>query len=130
MKRFGEKLEDFKKALERLKEGICEEETAIVIDGVIQRFEFTFELAWKTLKEYLEYQGFSEKTGSPREVIQTGFAKGIIKDGESWIKMMLDRNNLAHSYDEEKSREIYVVIKSQYIVLLEELKNGLENTQH
>jgi len=127
MSRFSEKLEDFGKALERLKEGIQEEETAIIIDGVIQRFEFTFELAWKTLKEYLEYQGFSEKTGSPREVIQTGFAKGIIKDGEAWIKMMLDRNNVAHSYDEEKSRGVYQNIKVEYIDLLEELKDELEN---
>lgn len=121
MERFKEKLEEFRKAFVRLEEGIAEKETEIAIDGVIQRFEFTFELAWKTLKEYLEYQGFSEKTGSPREVIQTGFAKGIIKDGEAWIKMMLDRNGVAHLYDEKKSREIYSNVKIEYVVLFREL---------
>ena len=126
MARHIQKMNDFKKAIERLKEGGAEQETEIIIDGVMQRFEFTFELAWKTLKEYLEYQGFVEKTGSPREIIKTGFEKGIIKDGELWIEMMLDRNRVAHMYDEEQSREVYRTIKSKYIKLFEELREELE----
>ncbi|MCL2859084.1 MAG: nucleotidyltransferase substrate binding protein [Oscillospiraceae bacterium] len=126
MTRFMEKLQDFSKALEKLKEGLAEEETEIAIDGVIQRFEFTFELAWKTLKEYLEEQGFFEKTGSPREVIKTGFQKGVIEDGELWIQMMLDRNGVSHMYDEEKSREVYESIKKTYVQLFERLEKELK----
>ena len=61
MGRFDERRREFEKALNRLEEALKEEETDIVIDGVLHRFEFTFELAWKTMKDYLEYQGIIEK---------------------------------------------------------------------
>ena len=98
MKRFEERKEDFLKALDRLEEATKEKETQIVIDGVLHRFEFTFELAWKTLKDYLEYMGIVEKNGSPREVIKSAYAQGIIQEGEQWINMMLARNSLSHLY--------------------------------
>ncbi len=126
MKRFEERRQDYSNAVDRLKEGLEEEETQIVIDGILHRFEFTFELAWKTLKDYLEYMGFTEKTGSPREVIQSGFKQGIIEDGEAWIKMMLARNSLAHLYDEEESRKVYKNIKEEYIVLLQNIREKFE----
>lgn len=126
MKRFEERKQDYSNAVDRLKEGLQEEETQIVIDGILHRFEFTFELAWKTLKDYLEYMGFTEKTGSPREVIQSGFKQGIIEDGEAWIKMMLARNSLAHLYDEEESRKVYKNIKEEYIILLQNIKEKFD----
>ena len=55
MKRLKERYEDYTKALNRLKEALLEEPTDIVVDGTLQRYEFTFELAWKTIKDYLEY---------------------------------------------------------------------------
>lgn len=79
-------------ATERLKEALQKKDNDIVIDGTLHRFEFTFELAWKTMKDYLEYSGIIEGTGSPREIIKTAFANGIIDDGENWLKMMLARN--------------------------------------
>ena len=108
-------------ATERLKEALQKKENDIVIDGTLHRFEFTFEFAWKTMKDYLEYSGIIEGTGSPREIIKTAFANGIIDDGENWLKMMLARNSLSHLYDEEKSREIYIEIKEIYIDLLQKL---------
>ena len=127
MNRFDQKKEDFFKALERLEESILENPTDIIIDGCLHRFEFTFELAWKVIKSYLEYMGIAEKTGSPRETIQNGFKQGIIADGEGWIEMMLSRNSLSHLYDQEESRKIYNNIKSKHIYLLRELKNKLQN---
>lgn len=115
MKRFEERKEDLKNATKRLEEALQEEATDIVIDGILHRFEFTFELAWKTIKDYLEYQGVVNKTGSPREVIQEAFSTGLIENGEIWINMMLARNSLSHLYDEETSREIYEEIKNNYI---------------
>ncbi len=125
MKRFIERKQDLTNATKRLKEALAQEETDIVIDGVLHRYEFTFELAWKTLKDYLEYLGIPMNTGSPREVIKESFAHNLISDGETWIKMMLARNSLSHLYDEETSRQIYVAIKNEYIHELEKLVESL-----
>lgn len=121
MKRYEERKQELFNATQRLKEALQEKENDIVIDGTLHRFEFTFELAWKTIKDYLEYSGIVDGIGSPREIIKTAYANGIIEDGESWIKMMLARNSLSHLYDKEKSREIYVEIKDIYINLFENL---------
>lgn len=127
MERFEQKKEDFFNAFDRLKEAIQEEPTEVVIDGVLHRFEFTFELSWKLLKYYMEYLGLVETTGSPRETIQNGFKQHIIEDGEDWIEMMISRNNLSHIYDEKTSREIYDKIKNKYVDLLEKLKQKMMN---
>lgn len=121
MKRFEERKQELLNATERLKEALKEEENDLVIDGTLHRFEFTFELAWKTIKDYLEYAGIIEGTGSPREIIKTAFANGVIEDGDKWINMMLARNSLSHFYDEKKSREIYIEIKNIYFELFQKL---------
>ena len=113
--------EDYKKALKRLKEGIAlKSEEQIIIDGVIQRFEFTFELSWKLMKKYFETQGIKECT-SPRSAIKEAFAQKIILDGDSWINMMVDRNLTSHLYDEKHAKEIFNKIKDKYVKLFEEL---------
>lgn len=126
MKRFKERKADYHKAVLKLQEALQEKETELIIDGVLHRFEFTFELAWKTMKDYLEYVGIIEKTGSPRETIKNAYQYNLIKDGEEWINMMLARNSLSHLYDEEKSRTIYVDIKDKYLKLLEKLDRKLD----
>ena len=126
MKRFNERKEEYFHALNRLKEALEREVDDVVIDGVLHRFEFTFELAWKTVKDYLEYLGMTEKIGSPREIIQLGFKQGIISDGEAWVSMMLSRNALSHLYDEKTSREIYEKIKNNYVKLFGDLMEILE----
>ena len=123
MSRFEERKKDYKNALNRLREALQEEPTELAIDGILHRFEFTFELAWKTIKDYLEYMGISEKTGSPRENIQLGFKHGIISDGELWIEMMLSRNSLSHLYEEGTSKEIYNDIKERFVKEFEKLEN-------
>lgn len=127
MSRFDERKVDYKNALERLKEALQEEPSEIVIDGILHRFEFTFELAWKCIKDYLEYMGISEKIGSPRENIQLAYKHGIISDGDLWIEMMLARNSLSHLYDEQQSRKVYNDIKSKYINAFEELDEKFNN---
>ena len=103
MKRFEERKQDLAKATERLKDALNEEETEIAIDGTLHRFEFTFELAWKTMKDLMEYNGIIGATGSPREVLKNAFQNGIIEDGETWINMMLARNRQRHK------RKIYCI---------------------
>lgn len=126
MNRFQERLSDYKNAVARLEEALKEPENEIVIDGVLHRFEFTFELAWKTIKDALEYLGLVDKTGSPRENIQLGFRHGLIENGEKWIEIMLSRNSLAHLYDEKASRNIYQKIKTEYIQEFKKLEEKLE----
>lgn len=127
MEKFKLELNNYEKSVMKLKEGTkIEEPSDIEIDGILRRYKITFELAWKTLKDYMEYQGFSNRIGSPREIIQQAFKHGIIEDGETWIKMMLSRNALSHLYDENTSRKIYKEIKKQYIELLEALIEKLK----
>lgn len=126
MNRFQERLMDYKKALSRLEEALKEEESEVVIDGVLHRFEFTFELAWKTMKDVLEYLGIVDSIGSPREIIKIAFKQDLIDDGEMWIEIMLARNSLSHMYDENNSRKIYKDIKERYIQEFKKLKEKLE----
>lgn len=121
MKRLEERKIDLKNAKERLKEALEQEANDLAIDGVLHRYEFTFELAWKTLKDYLEYLGVALNTGSPREIIKESFAHHLISDGEIWLKMMLARNSLSHLYDEENFRQIYDAIKNEYFTEIENL---------
>lgn len=121
MKRLEERKNDLQNAYKRLEEALKENETELAIDGTLHRFEFTFELAWKTMKDYLEYNGVIGNTGSPREVIQAAFKQGMIENGEDWIAMMLSRNSLSHLYDEKTSREIYDLIKNKYVFLLKDI---------
>ena len=124
MRRFEERKQDLLNATERLKEALKQEENDIVIDCVLHRFEFTFELAWKSMKDFLEYNGISENIGSPREILRRAFESHLIEDGEEWINMMLARNSLSHLYDEETSRKIYKEIKEK----LKELKLKTKET--
>ena len=126
MKRFEERKEDLKKATNKLNEALKEEETDLEIDGILHRFEFTFELAWKTMKDCLEDQGIVGKIGSPREIIKEAFAAGLIENGEIWIDMMISRNELSHLYDEETSREIFDDIKEKYILEINKLVKKLD----
>lgn len=127
MKRFEERKQDLINATNRLKEALQQEENNITIDGTLHRYEFTFELAWKVLKDYLEYLGISSNIGSPREVIKESFAHNIIKNGDIWINMMLARNSLSHLYDEETSRQVYNNIKNEYIFEIEKLVDFFED---
>lgn len=122
-----ERFKDYKNALVRLNESCSlDPNNDIVIDGVIQRFEFTFELSWKLIKIYLEYVGLGEEN-SPRNVIKLAYKEGIISDGDAWINMMIDRNKTSHIYDAALANEIYNNIKSKHRRLLEELLEKMMN---
>ncbi|MEJ6949642.1 nucleotidyltransferase substrate binding protein [Natronospora cellulosivora (SeqCode)] len=125
--RLKEKYLDFKNAYQRLDEALAiQDQTDIVIDGTIQRFEFTFELSWKLMKYYLEYQGFQD-VKSPRATIRTAFQEGLIIDGEAWIDLMVDRNKTSHLYDEKEARKIFKKIQDSHIKRFEELLARLKN---
>jgi nucleotidyltransferase substrate binding protein (TIGR01987 family) len=117
----------FKNALDRLKESLqLPIDHSIIIDGVIQRFEFTYELAWKWMKQYLEFNGVFEAK-SPRDVIKHSFVVGIILDGDGYIEMMKDRNTSAHTYDEAMAQTLYLRIQSNHFPLLQMLYERLQD---
>jgi nucleotidyltransferase substrate binding protein (TIGR01987 family) len=108
MERLSNKLHNFKSAVERLGEALIELENSIssvVRDGVIQRFEFTTELAWIATREYLLDQGFVE-VNSPKSVMKEAFSYGLIKNDEIWVQILNDRNLTSHIYKEDISIEI------------------------
>lgn len=84
-------------------------------EGVIQRFEYSYELAWKTMKDFLEEDGIIITPVTPRNVIKEAFSAGMIDDGQIWIDMMLHRNLLAHTYDFSKFKEVLDAIEKYYL---------------
>ena len=91
--------------------------------GVIQSFEFTFELSWKTLKDYLAVQGIELQF--PREVIKTSFQNNLITDGQLWLEMLEKRNELSHTYDDAHKDEAVRTILNSYFPALEQVYNAL-----
>ena len=80
--------------------------------GIIQSFEFTFELSWKTLKDYLESKGV--QVSFPRDVIKEAFHNNILPDAEVWLDMLSKRNFLAHTYDEKHAKKALSLIRTNY----------------
>ena len=121
-----EKFFTYEKAVNRLLDGLHSEiNDGIVVDGVIQRFEFTFELAWNIVKDYLAFEGIAG-IRCPRGAIKEAKTSGLIKDSEEWIEMMTVRNQTSYIYDENQAKEIYYRIKESYSVLLEKLVEDLK----
>lgn len=99
------KLDDLKSALNRLKEGVDKVENDLDQDGVIQRFEFTFELVWKSIQEYARLSGL--EVVSPRDAFRVAGDLKLIDDPEKWFTFLKDRNESTHLYDESKAQEIF-----------------------
>lgn len=92
--------------------------------GVIQAYEFTFELAWNTLKDYLTSEGV--EASFPREVLKKAYQYGLIDDGDLWMDMLEKRNLMAHSYDEDRALTALGLIRNQYAPQFERLVAELE----
>ena len=88
-------------------------------EGVIQRFEYTFELAWNTLKDRMDYDGVALATVTPRNVIREAFQARLIGDGEAWIDMLNDRNLMSHTYDSTRFEQVIRNIICRYLPILQ-----------
>lgn len=120
------KLDNFIKALDRLKEGLNEfnENNALERDGIIQRYEFTFELSWKALKELFEDEGLID-LNTPKIILREAFSMALIDNQNIWLNMLMDRNYTSHIYSENLAIDICRNIKTQYVFELEKLKNKI-----
>ena len=120
--RIKELFYSFADALRRLEEALREDITrsSTLVDGTIQRFEFTFELAWKLLRRMLLNEGVESNT--PRAVLKEAYQAKLISDGEGWIDMLEDRNKTSHLYDEKIAAAIYRKIKEAHFQRLSDLR--------
>ena len=106
-------LEKLQKAFKQLEAGARQSKTDLQRDGVIQRFEFTYELLWKAFKVVLEDQGI--KAITPKESFQMAFKKGYLFNEKVFLEMLKARNILSHHYSEEDSKKIFRDIKAIFI---------------
>ena len=122
MSDLNRKLSNYTMALARLEGGALQLEQAgdLGRDGLIQRFEFTFELAWKTLKASFENEGLIGLT-SPKPVLKEAYAAGLLKTEAVWLDMLTDQNSTAHIYSEQLAGQICQRILERYIDEFNEL---------
>lgn len=106
-------------------EGVDSVLDEMVKEGLIQRFEYTHELAWKVMKDYAEYQGVTSISGS-RDAIREALQMNLIDSGEVWMDMMLSRNKTSHTYNEETANEIYNKILKEYFPEFKKFRSTME----
>ena len=100
----------------------------MIKEGIIQRFEYTHELAWNVMKDYAEYQG-NFTIGGSRDASREAFQLKLISDGHLWMDMITSRNKTSHTYNEETANEIYFKILKEYYPAFIAFKNTMEEKQ-
>lgn len=130
--RWHQRLGNYEKALSQLNKAANlskeRELSELEMQGLIQSFEFTHELAWNVLKDYFTYQGNPEIRGS-RDATRAAFKIGLISEGESWMDMIISRNKTTYTYDEETAKEIVGAILKEYVALFNSFKDKMQNIQ-
>lgn len=125
MSRLKERSAEYCKALKQLQKAIAQPKNEFIRDAVIQRFEFTYELSWKTIKLMLHEEGIESAT--PRRVFQDALQAEFILDGNLWSAIQKQRNLTSHTYDELIAEQVYVFIveeaESAFVELAEVIKN-------
>lgn len=126
--RWRQGFQNFQNAFGTLEFGVSVEKPNILEQqGIIHIFEFTFELSWKTLKDFLESK--EVMVSYPRDVIKQAFQHEILEDGELWMEMLEQRNLMSHTYNEELAELALQKIKSSYFPAISQLVNFLANEQ-
>ena len=130
--RWIQRANSFGRAFNRLKAAVTLAEQRKLSDleaqGLIQGFEYTHELAWKTLKDFLEAQGTMNLYGS-RDTTRAAFRNGLIENGEVWMDMVDKRNLTSHTYDEETAAQVVDAICTTYFAEFEGLLAQLQQLQ-
>jgi nucleotidyltransferase substrate binding protein (TIGR01987 family) len=117
--RWKQRFSNYEKALKQLTEGIEENRNTnsmLIKEGIIQRFEFTHELAWKVMKDFLQYEGFQDIIGA-RSATRMAFSQDLITEGQLWMDMIESRNKTPHTYQEDILVSEYQKIVTLYLPL-------------
>ena len=135
--RWKQRLDNYRKAYKKLAiaaekvSSVSEIDTdmkELVNEGLIQRFEYTHELAWNVMKDYETYQGYNEIRGS-RDAIRKALAIGLI-DNPLWLETIIDRDRTSHNYDESAANEIQHVVVQKYLPLFTEFLHVMEKIEN
>ncbi len=117
--RSKQRFANFKKALKLYESAVALKMSRLEEEGLIQRFEYTFELAWKFLQDTLQERGYTQIRG-PRPVIEQAFQDGMISDGPVWMEMLKARNETTHLYDEATFNFIIAKVKKPFFNILKQ----------
>lgn len=130
--RWEQRFDNYQKALAQLEDAVAlaqnRQLSNLEKQGLIQGFEFSYELAWNTLRDYLAYQGITNMVGS-RDTIREAFNRDLIEEGEAWMDMLIDRNKTSHTYNEEIAEEIFLKIINKHYAVLLALKKKMNSLQ-
>jgi nucleotidyltransferase substrate binding protein (TIGR01987 family) len=128
--RWQQRFQNFERAFSLLRTAMEERPpekfNQLELEGLVQRFEYTFELAWKTLKDYLEYEGIALPEVTPRAVLKAAYAAKIIDDGQTWIDMLAHRNLMSHTYDCEKFEQAVAALRARYLDAFDRVYKSLK----
>lgn len=117
--RLQERIADYHKALDQLAKAAQQPKDEFLRDSVIQRFEFTHEIAWKMLKLRLEAEDVFVRT--PRETLQAALQAGLIDDGNAWSDLQKMRNLTSHTYNEQLADDVYAYVTEHAVTLFRQL---------
>lgn len=126
--RWQQRFQNFQRAFGLLREAMDQDISQLnqlEKEGVIQRFEFTFDLAWKVLKDKMEHDGLVIDQISPRAVVRLAYQAKYIEDADVWLRMIGDRNLMSHTYDSAKFEIVLQAIASDYLPMLTDWQLGL-----
>lgn len=117
-------------AVNSLKQGLAAPpQNDLERDGIIQRFEFTFELCWKNIRRVLIILGKKDVSGSPKPILRDGFSEGLISDVDQWFKFLEIRNSTSHIYNAQEAEKTYRAIQQflpYALALVQSLKKHLQ----
>lgn len=126
-RRYTLALQQFERALHRLKDVLAQPENEYIRDAVIQRFEFTFEMAWKTMYRWLRARGV-DVTEDAFSVIPEAFRRRLLADERQWGAMRKYRNLTSHTYNEPVALEVAAFVRGEAVVLFDALLAALQAT--
>lgn len=133
--RWIQRFSNYSKALRQLEKAVIlageRELSELERQGIVQAFEYTHELAWNTLKDFLEHRGNRNIYGS-KDATREAFRLGLIEDGDTWMDMIMSRNQASHTYNEETAEEIANDIQNRYFdnfVLLQKKFSELKDKE-
>ncbi|MFL0683545.1 nucleotidyltransferase substrate binding protein (TIGR01987 family) [Algoriphagus aquaeductus] len=127
--RWKQRLQNFKRAFIQLEKAVKTPDlNELERQGLIKAFEFTYELAWTTLKDYLIDMGYTELMGS-KDTFRQAFQLGLISDGEIWMEMVKSRNLTSHTYNQDTAESIEEDVITTYYPLIKQLLDNLETKE-
>lgn len=121
--RFQQRRAEFDKALQRLTMALAQERNEYTQDAVIQRFEFTYELAWKALKNLLAMKDIDVRNA--KDTLKAAYQQGLIQDANAWSLLHQQRNLTSHTYDSQLADEVYDFVAQQGVTLFKALQTTL-----